>query len=178
MSYIRFISFISSLALFSVLCVGCGGGKPNPVASNLSYGSGDEFATRILDQSDRREVVSIMKSSVVGPTDDPAHPAPFGVRWNDVHAAAIAAGAKLELAVLSVEADSENTLKTVDLISICEVPVILLVRRVAPPQIYTASVTVGMFDDDTKLAADFLSAFNISMRAFGQKPGWSELKND
>lgn len=178
MSYIRFISFISALGFFSVFCVGCGGGKPNPVASNITYGADDEFATRILDRSDRREVISIMKSSVVGPVDDSAHPARFGVRWNDVHAAAIAAGAKFELAVLSFEADSENDLKTIELISIREIPVKLLVRRVAPPEIYTASATVGMFDDNRKLADEFISAFNASMLAFGKKSGWPELKNE
>ena len=115
MTQIRFIFLTSALMVVGIFGFGCGGGKPNPVSSNISYGPDDEFATRILDRSERREVISIMQASVVGPTDDPAHPARYGVRWRDVHAAAIAAGAPLELAVLSLEANSENTMKTVEL---------------------------------------------------------------
>lgn len=178
MTQIRFISLLLVLTVGSICGGGCGGGKPNPVSSNISYGPDDEFATRILDRSEQREVISIMQDSVVGPTNDLARPARFGVRWNDVRSAAIAAGAPLELAVLSVVVDTEGTLKTVELISIREVPVTLLVRRVPPPEIYTATATAGLFEDQVRLADDFLAAFNASMRAFGRKPGWPELKNE
>ena len=56
----------------------------------------------------------------------------------------------LELAVLSEEANSENTMKTVELISIREVPVMLYVHRVSPPEIYTATVTAGLFEDKVR----------------------------
>ena len=174
MSQIRLTALVCALFTLGLLCSGCGGGKPNPVSSNTSFGPDDEFATRILDRSERREVLSIMRSAVVGPTDDAARPARYGVRWSDVHSAAIAAGAPFELAVLSVEANAENTLKTVELVSIAEVPVRLLVRRVPPPEIYTATATAGLFEDDDQLAGDFLAGFNVSMRNFGRKPGWPE----
>tara|TARA_B100001059_G_scaffold224232_1_gene250064 strand:- start:224 stop:760 length:537 start_codon:yes stop_codon:yes gene_type:complete len=178
MTQIRFIFLTSALIVVGIFGCGCGGGKPNSVSSNISYGPDDDFATRILDRSEQREVISIMRSAVVGPTDDPAHPARYGVRWSDVRAAAIAAGSPLELAVLSLEVDSEDTMKTVELISIREVPVMLYVHRVSPPEIYTARVTAGLFDDDFRLAEDFLTAFNASMRNFGKKPGWPDLKNE
>ena len=177
MTQIRFM-FLASALIVAVM-FGCGCGKKlDPVSSNISYGPGDDFATRILDRSERREVISVMQASVVGPTDDLAHPARYGVRWKDVHAAAIAAGATLELAVLSEEANSENTMKTIELISIREVPVMLHVHRVSPPEIYTATVTAGLFEDKVGLAEDFLAAFNVSMRKFGRKPGWPDLKNE
>lgn len=178
MTQIRFIFLTSALMVAGIFGCGCGGGKPNPVSSNISYGPDDDFATRILDRSEQREVISIMQASVVGPTDDPAHPARYGVRWSDVHAAAIAAGTSFELAVLSLEANSENTMKTVELISIREVPVMLYVHRVSPPEIYTATVTAGLFEDDVRLAGDFLAAFKSSMLNFGRKPGWPDLKNE
>ncbi|MBB48746.1 MAG: hypothetical protein CMJ33_09475 [Phycisphaerae bacterium] len=175
---IRILILLGTLLITVVWCSGCGGGKPNPVSSNISYGPNDDFATRILDRSERRRILSIMEASVVGPTDDGARPAPYGVRWKDVHSAAIAAGATLELAVLSVESDSEGTLKTVELISIREVPVTLLVRRAPPPEIYTATATAGLFEDQVELADRFLDAFNVSMRNFGRKPGWIEMTNE
>ena len=178
MPQIRMSILPVALSIVALCFSGCGGGKPNPASSNISYGPNDQFANRTLDRSERQQVLSIMAASVVGPTDDGARPAPFGVRWKDVHSAAIAAGATLELAVLSVESDPEESLKTVELISIREVPVTLLVRRVPPPEIYTATATAGLFDDQHALADDLLAAFNISMKEFGRKPGWTELTND
>lgn len=178
LSPLRFILHLHALAFVGLLLAGCGGGKPNPASSNISYGPDDQFANRILDRSERREVIATLQSAVVGPTDDPARPARFGVRWEDVRSAAVAAGAKFELAVLSVEADPDDSSKTVELVSIREVPVSLLVRRAPAPEIYTATVTAGLFEEHAELAADFLDAFNVSMRTFGAKPGWTGLKNE
>ena len=107
-----------------------------------------------------------------------ARPAPYGVRWADVGLAATRAGGKLELAIESVaQLDGGNTQK-ISMVSIGDVPVELLVRRVPPPKVYEATVTAGLFDDQVSLAAALLRQFNESMRLYGAKPSWPPLENE
>ena len=164
--------------LFGVgMLTGCSS-PPNPIASNISYGPEDQFSTRILDASERQQVIQIMQETVTGPIDDPARPARYGVRWKDVTNAAIRACSKLDLAVLSVNVEEDGLLKRVKIISVGSVPYELVVRRLPPPRIYEATVTGGIFEDKVKAAESLLEAFNSSMRAFGSKPGWAQLPNE
>ncbi len=169
-------SFLVAL-LGMALLPGCSN-SPNPVASNISYGPDDQFATRILDASERRQVIRIMQEAVDGPTNDPARPAPYGVRWRDVTNAATKACANLNLAILSVNQEQDGMLKRIEIISVGEVPFELLVHRLPPPEIYEATATGGLFGDKTEVAEQLVREFNQAMRAFGAKPGWTELAND
>lgn len=150
----------------------------NPVASNTSYGPQDEFANRVLDGSQRAEVMRIMRASVDGPTDRPATPAKYGVRWSDIGLAAIKAGKELELAVLDTTEEEDGTVKRIRLISVGSIPAELVVRKVPPPRVFEATATAGLFEDRTVLAADLVREFNAAMRAYGAKPGWTPLKNE
>lgn len=152
--------------------------KPNPIASNVSYGPDDYYATRILNAADRAKVIQIMKESVDGPANDPARPAKYGVRWDDVTQAADKASAALELAVVSVNVEDDGSLKRIEIVSAGDEPVELLVRRVAPPQVYEATATAGLFGNKQELADRLVSAFHDAMRAFGSKPGWPPLPNN
>ncbi|MCH2143914.1 MAG: hypothetical protein MK082_02080 [Phycisphaerales bacterium] len=156
------------------LLAGCAS-KVNPIETNISYGPDDRFATRMLDASERAEVITIMQDSVDGPTDDPARPAPYGVRWSDVRLAAVKAGGTMELAVLSLSEEEGGMVKRIELISIGDVPVELVVRRVPEPEIYEASAKAGLFDDRAELASRLVEAFDVAMRAYGSKPGWNPL---
>ncbi len=168
------IRIFSLLVTSACLLAGCSS-KINPIETNISYGPDDRFATRVLDASDRSEVITIMQESVYGPTDDPARPAPHGVRWSDVRLAAVKAGGTLELAVLSLTEEEDGAVKRLELVSIGEVPVELVVRRAPEPRIYEASATAGLFDDRDELAARLIEAFDDAMRAYGSKPGWNPL---
>ena len=171
-----FLGFMATLFGAGML-TGCSS-SPNPIASNISYGPKDQFATRILDASERRQVIQIMQETVTGPTDDSARPARYGVRWKDVTNAAIRACSKLNLAVLSVNVEEDGKLKRLEIISVGSMPYELIVRRLPPPRIYEATVTAGVFEDEVKAAESLLEAFNKSMRAFGAKLGWTELPNE
>lgn len=150
----------------------------NPVASNMSYGPNDRFATRILDSSEQAKVISIMQESVTGPTNDQARPAKYGVRWRDVGLAASKASIALELAVVSVDEEEDGTVKRIHIITVTNQPVELVVRKVDPPEIYEATATAGLFEDRTELADRLLSQFHDAMRAYGAKPSWPDLPND
>ena len=164
--------------LFGVgMLTGCSS-PPNPIASNISYGPEDQFSTRILDASERQQVIQIMQETVTGPIDDPARPARYGVRWKDVTNAAIKACSTLDLAVLSVSTEEDGRLMRIQIISVGNKPYELVVRRLPPPRIYEATATAGLFNDQTKLADRLLKAFGESMRAFGAKPGWPKLPNE
>ena len=159
------------LWITAVIPFGCSS-SINPIETNISYGPDDRFATRILDGSERDQVIEIMQESVDGPTDDPARPAPHGTRWNDVRLAAVKAGGVLELAILSVDDEEDGMVKRIRMVSIGEVPVELVVRRMPPPAMYEASATAGLFQDQQALADDLVVAFGAAMRAYGAKPGW------
>ena len=162
--------------MFSSLS-GCSS-KPNPLASNVSYGPDDRFATRILNRAERQQVIEIMQESVEGPTDQPARPARYGVRWSDIPLAANMATKTLEMAVLSIDDEEDGELKRIKIVSIGEMPAELLVRRMPPPTIYQATATVGLFDDQTELANRLVKEFGSAMRAFGAKPGWPPLPDE
>lgn len=172
----NFKGFMAAL-LGAWMLTGCSS-SPNPIASNISYGPDDQFATKILDASERRQVLQIMQDAVVGPTNDPALPARYGVRWEDVTNAAIKACSTFNLAVLSVNTEEDGKLMRIKIISIGTMPYELVVRRLPPPRIYEATVTAGLFAEELESAERFLKAFNQSMRAFGSKPGWSELPDE
>ena len=174
MAELRVLTFFLTTTLAAAGCQE----KVNPVASNVSFGPDDRFATRILDSSGRAEVLSIMRQSVNRPVDDPARKAEYGVRWSDVVLAADKAGNTLELAVLSTTVEEQGAVKRIRLISVGEVPVELVVRKVPPPQVYEASAVAGLFEDRTTLAANLLREFHSAMRAFGAKPGWPPLRNE
>ena len=159
------------------LLSGCSS-TPNPIKSNIAYGPDDQFANRVLDNSDRRRVLEIMQGAVTGPTNNPARPARYGVRWEDVTNAAIKACSTLNLAVLSVNTEEDGYLMRLEIVSVGNRPYELVVRRLPPPRIYEATATAGLFNDRTESADRLLKAFNESMRAFGAKPGWSKLPNE
>jgi hypothetical protein len=156
----------------------CSGQKQNPASSNIQMGPHDEFANRILTNADANEVVTILKESVAGPADDPARPAKYGVRWEDVALAARRAGGQLELAIISIEELDDGETKRISMISIGDTPVELSVYRKPPPTIYVANVSAGLFEDQATLAAKLLSKFNESMRLYGVKPSWPPLQNE
>ena len=172
------IKLLLLVAPWVSLVVGCSGPSPNPVSSNVSNGPHDQFATRIFSAADSKKVLEIMRASVDGPTDDPAHAAVYGVRWEDVRLAASRAGRGLELAILSVTELDDGATKQIKMVSIGDTPVELVVRRLPPPQIYEASATAGLFQDKKKLASDMVARFNESMRLYGAKPSWPPLAND
>ena len=172
------LRFQLGLCLASVLLLGCSGKPRNPVSTNIQYGPKDEFANRVLSDSDAAEVIAILKESVDGPADDPARPAQYGVRWEDVRLAAVRAGGQLELAIVSVrELDDGNT-KHISMISIGDTPVDLYVHRKPAPTIYVATARAGLFDEETALAENLVSRFDESMRLYGAKPSWPPLKNE
>jgi len=78
--------------------VGCS--SPDPAARNEVLAPGDEWNRTVLDRTERDEVRSILREAVR--TDDPAfpQPAPHGMRWSDVPAAAKRAAARIEAAVV------------------------------------------------------------------------------
>ena len=166
------------LAPCVVLVVGCSGPPPNSVSSNVSNGPDDRFATRILTPADSKRVLEIMRESVNGPTDDPARPAAYGVRWSDVRLAASRAGRGLELAILSVTELDDAKTKQITMVSIGDIPVELVVRRLPPPKIYEATATAGLFEEQQKLASDLVARFNESMKLYGAKPSWPALANE
>lgn len=169
----------TTLLLAAALCgAGCSGASRNPASSNASMGPDDRFATRVLSPGESREVIQILKDSVDGPTGDPARPARYGVRWEDVRAAAAHAGSKLELAILSVEESDEGRTKRINMVSIGSVPATLTVCRAPAPTVYEATATAGLFDERVELASSLVSRFNESMRLFGAKPSWPPLRND
>ena len=174
MMHVRILSLLLLACCASLSC----GQKVNPVSSNVSYGPEDQFATRVLNSSERADVLKIMRESVSGPTDASAQPAQYGVRWSDVRLAAQKAAGTQEFAVFSVTEEEDGAVKRIQLISIGEVPAELIVRKVPPPKIYEASATVGLFDNQPKLVAALLREFDSAMRAYGAKPGWTPLKNE
>ena len=166
------------LMLTCGLLAGCSGKAQNPASFNMQMGPDDQFSNRVLSPAEADEVITILKESVDGPTNDPARPAEYGVRWNDVRLAASRAGGQLELAIVSIEELDDGETKRISMISIGDTPVELTVRRKPPPEIYVASARAGLFDDKTTLAADLVVRFDESMRLYGAKPSWPPLKND
>lgn len=157
----------------ALLLVGFGCAESvNPISTNRSYGPDDQFATRVLDASERREVLEIMSQSVTGPTDDPARPAKYGVRWDDVLLAAKLACKDVDCAVVSLTEERDGAAKRLEIVTVGNAPVELLVERVPAPEIYRASVTAGLFSDRQALADRLLERFHVAMRAYGAKPGW------
>ena len=166
------------LILACFVAVGCSNKTPNPASSNIQMGPHDEFANRVLTDSEARQVVATLKEAVDGPADDPARPAEYGVRWEDVQLAARRAGGQLELAILSIDELDDGDTKRIKMISIGDTPVELFVYRKPPPKIYVVSANAGLFDDETALATDLISRFNESMRLYGAKPSWPPLQNE
>lgn len=172
------LRFQRGLCLAGGLLVGCSGKIQNPVSTNIQYGPKDEFANRVLSDADAAEVIAIFKESVDGPADDPARPAEYGVRWEDVRLAAVRAGGQLELAIVSMKELDDGDTKHISMISIGDTPVDLFVHRKPPPTVYVATARAGLFDDETTLAENLVSRFDESMRLYGAKPSWPPLKND
>ena len=165
----------SGCVLVGCLLAGCSGKSTNPASTNIQMGPHDEFANRILTNAEAGRVITILKESVDGPADDPARPAKYGVRWDNVGLAASRAGGQLELAIISIEELDDGETKLISLISIGDTPVELLVHREPPPKIYVATATAGLFEDQTRLAADLVTRFDESMRLYGAKPSWPPL---
>ncbi|MEE2681949.1 MAG: hypothetical protein VX641_06205 [Planctomycetota bacterium] len=166
------------LCLAGLVLGACSGNNRNPASTNIQYGPQDEFANRVLSPSGANEVITILQESVNGPADDPARPAKYGVRWDDVRLAAVRAGGQLELAIVSITELDDGDTKHIRMISIGDTPVELFVHRKPPPTIYAASARAGLFDDDHALASSLVSQFEESMRLYGAKPSWPPLKND
>lgn len=81
-----------------VLPVACR--QPDPAARNEVLADGDAWNRVVLDASERDRTVAIMKDAAR--VDDPVYPtpAPRGVRWSDVPAAARLAAAEVAMAVV------------------------------------------------------------------------------
>ena len=163
--------------LLATVVAGCAA-KPDPVTTNISYGPDDRFANRVLDRSERGEVLRIMGEVVEGPADDPARPAPDGVRWSDVRLAATRACSRMDLAIRSMTLEEDGDLKRIEILSVGDIPFELLVRREAPPTIYSATATGGFFGERVEAAERLLREFEKAMRAYGAKPGWPPLTDD
>ncbi len=89
------------------------------------------------------------------------------VRWSDLPLAVQYAADDAEMVVAqTIEHDwgMEYHLRTIE-----DFPATLLVRRTADDHIYTASATVGLWEDHSDRAAELLNALDVQMKAFAGK---------
>lgn len=172
--------FLAILAFAAASCTP----HVNPIATNEILGPHDQGANRLLDASERRTVINVMRDSFRGPHDDAARPAVDGLRFSDVQRAAVTAAAEVNLAVLSVSkledsnADAPAKTTRIVLIGLTDQEGELLVREVAAPKIYDATLQIGAFGHHKTQEQAFLEAFNRAMIAWGKAPGWPAPLNE
>lgn len=92
---------------------GCGSTRPPAAASNVVLDAGvedpvpgvdDRWASIVLDEPRRREVIEILDEAAVGAGGvRPLEPAPHGIRFEDVPRAMADAAARMEMAILHAE---------------------------------------------------------------------------
>ncbi len=141
----------------------------------LPAGSVDAvWATRMLDESERREVLSAFASLPYG--EIPPAAAASGERWEDVDRAAREALPRAGAAILAVELDPPEAADvfaasgvTYRLITLGDEPGRLRIERRDGPSPYAAAATVGLLADRGDLSRRILEEFAASMRSFSTK---------
>lgn len=89
---------IAALSILVLLPVACH--DPDPAVRNEVLAEGDSWNRVVLNGNDRARAVAIMQDATRVPDPEFPTPAPRGVRWSDVPAAASAAAADVEMAVV------------------------------------------------------------------------------
>lgn len=163
----------AAACLFAVCVVALAGCSSEPfAAADQRRLTDDEPRWRnVLSGSEQSEVSAAMGSVAAGATvvERPQR-APHGVRWSDVEAAASAAAAEVEMAIVrtvklpDAAPGFEFILKSVD-----DRPASLTVRRLESDRVYEAAATVGRFGDDHVTEKKLLAAFERFMHDYGNK---------
>ena len=164
--------------ILTVVLPGCSSPEPMTAESNLRLTDEEAKIRWTIDRRDHGQILKAMRS--VAPDHRPAErpaPAPHGVRWGDVPAAAFYAAQEAEMAIIRTEpeVDAANdevrrftfTLRTID-----DRPATLVVERKPEPDIFVATATCGRFGDQEAWAARLVEAFEKKMIAFGRKREW------
>jgi hypothetical protein len=150
----------------SGLLVGCA--QPYAAATNRPMTDAEQSQRWLLNEAQQREVKAVMTTLAHDHQPiAPPQPAEYGVRWSDVPMAAHYAAMEVEMAIVQRQRQDDQWRFT--LRSANERPAVLIVQREQPPTVYSATATVGLFEDDVSSAAKLLEAFDVQMRAFGAK---------
>ena len=159
-----------TLCVASLLLLAACAKERDPVTANQVLGPGDGGAVQQLTPTQETAVLDAMREGTrVGDPEIPT-PARYGVRWSDVHQAAIWAASECDMAILRREETADGY--RFELLTVRDEPAELLVHRAEPPTIFTASATVGSFGQRPKDAERLVKEFGRFMRAFGKKPGF------
>lgn len=89
---------IAAFLILTLLPMACHG--PDPAARNEVLAEGDSVNRVVLDGDDRARAVAIIRDATRVPDPEYPTPAPRGVRWSDVPAAASAAAYEVQMAVV------------------------------------------------------------------------------
>jgi hypothetical protein len=134
-----------------MLLLGCA--EPGPVHEPIA-------------ESDEQGIIAALRQAT-NPLPPRTPPAPQGIQWADVPAAAASAADAAEMAIVEQVEEPWGLrfrLKTVE-----DRPAELLVYRTDDARVYDASATVGRFEDDIERAKGLIDAFHRFMREFGEK---------
>lgn len=181
-----------------VLPVACR--QPDPAARNEVLADGDAWNRVVLDASERDRTVAIMKDAAR--VDDPVYPtpAPRGVRWSDVPAAARLAAADVAMAVVRGAKPNAAGDAIWDAAFLAKPPAslvgdladgrerwvfevktlrdergfLVVVRDPAAPpgEVGPAAAEIGVVGERTADAEALVEAFAKQLRTLGAKPGF------
>lgn len=141
--------------------------KQTVVGSNEQFEGETYGATHVLSETERSSVVSTMAAALGGGRGYPLVQAPAMMAWEDVPQAAAAGARKVEMAVADSELVNDVwffTIRTLD-----DVPGVLRVQKVSPPECVLVTASVGRFDQRDAQSAALVAAFYDRLRAYGRK---------
>lgn len=176
-------SSIAIAAVVVAITTACGPTVPNSPSLNAASGDSQtpsaRWASRVLDDDERREVRSVLRASAgdltaaeVGPGPETR---PHG-RWRDVPDAVAAAAGPLGIAVLERRPEPAGSdLETAvaiefRLLTLENEPGRLRVERRDPPHVAEAFAEIGLFRQRRELASRFVEAIGEELRRWGRKP--------
>ena len=170
------------MAIAIALAVSQGCRRPPPaVSTNEQLEPGERGYDRVLDESDRQEVMESLARAAkaeqanTGQRDGGGERASSigrGLRWSDVSLAAATACDEpgVELAIVSVDSSPDH--QHFVLVSVDNRPAELIITRTHDARVYEATARVGWQGSETSRAAALLEAFDRAMNAFGRKRGF------
>ncbi|MDY7109548.1 MAG: hypothetical protein SYC29_13010 [Planctomycetota bacterium] len=146
---------------------------PYAAASNLRLTPEEERARLVLDEREQAAVLAALESAAEGqgPGEPPA-PAPHGIRWSDAPAAVAAACNDVEMAVVEMTEEEGGDVLRFRLLAAEGWPGEVVLRRLPPPEVYSAEASIGRFPDKPARRARaerLLQAIDRYLEAFGAK---------
>jgi hypothetical protein len=120
-----------------------------------------------LNRSDHRQIEQVFDELSAG--HEPVNPpvASSAPRWSDVPLAAVYACEEVEAAIRTQTVEQDQIIYVIETVE--GFPGRLTVTRCEGPEVYRATVEIGLFGDKTDRAASLAKAFDRQMKAFAHK---------